>query len=251
MFDEKSISELKYYVYLLVNPETKTPFYVGKGKGNRVFDHLNEAKEGKKGTDKLEQIQAILNNGKNVEHIIVRHGLNEKTAYQIEASLIDTFRFIPLFNDFVIGNIKGGMNSIENGLMYSQEIKRKYNALPLNSIPKNTIIININSSYKRASGEDKLYQATKERWRMDKGRLNGIKYVLSEYKGLIVEVFEVEKWYPIKRQYNPGTKKAGQTYTGYGFDGHVASHMVRDLFLNKSVAHNKKQGASNPIMYNL
>jgi hypothetical protein len=52
MFDEKTIAELKYYVYLLVNPETNTPFYVGKGEGNRVFDHLNEAKEGKKGTGK-------------------------------------------------------------------------------------------------------------------------------------------------------------------------------------------------------
>ena len=154
MFDQKSISELKYYVYLLVNPETKIPFYVGKGEGNRVFDHLNEAKEGKKGTDKLEQIQAILNKKKKVEHIIVRHGLNEQTAYQIEASLIDAFRFIPTFNDFVIGNIQGGMNSIENGLMSSQEIKRKYNAKPLNSIPKDTIIIAINSSYKRASGEE-------------------------------------------------------------------------------------------------
>ncbi len=251
MFDEKTKLELKYYVYLLVNPETKTPFYVGKGEGNRVFDHLNEANEGKKGTDKLDQIQAILKKNKSVEHVIVRHGLNEKTAYQIEASLIDTFRFVPVFNDFVKGNIQGGLNSIENGLMSSEEIKRKYNALPLNFMPKDTIIININSSYKRASGEDKLYTATKERWRMDKSRLGGIKYVLSEYRGLIVEVFEVEKWYPIKRQYNPGSKKAGKIYTGYGFDGHVAANPVRNKFLNKSVAHKKKRGASNPIMYNL
>ena len=251
MFDEKTKSELKYYVYLLVHPETKIPFYVGKGVGNRVYDHLNEAKEGKKGTDKLDQIQDVLKKNKTVEHVIVRHGLNEKTAYQIEASLIDTFRFFPAFNAFAGGNIQGGMNSIENGLMSSEEIKRKYNALPLNSIPKDTIIININTSYKRASGVDKLYQSTKERWRMDKDRLDGIKYVLSEFKGLIVEVFEVKKWYPIKRQYNPGTKKAGKTYTGFGFDGHVAPNPVRNKFLNKSVAHKKKRGASNPIMYNL
>ena len=69
MFDEKTIAELKYYVYLLVNPETNTPFYVGKGEGNRVFDHLNEAKEGKKGTDKLDQIQAILKQNKTIERL--------------------------------------------------------------------------------------------------------------------------------------------------------------------------------------
>ena len=46
MFDEKTIAELKYYVYLLVNPITKSPFYVGKGEGNRVFDHLIDAKDG-------------------------------------------------------------------------------------------------------------------------------------------------------------------------------------------------------------
>ena len=251
MFDEKTKLELNYYVYLLINPDTKTPFYVGKGEGNRVFDHLNDAKQGKRGTDKLDQIQAILKKNKTVDHVIVRHGLNEKTAYQIEASLIDTFRYIPSFNDFVSGNIQGGMNSIENGLMSSEEVKRKYNAIPLNSIPADTIIININSSYKRASGKNKLYQATKERWRMDKTRLEGIKYVLSEFKGLIVEVFEVKKWYSIKRQYNPGTKKAGKTYVGYGFDGQVALNKVRNLYINKSVAHKKKKGASNPIIYNL
>ena len=86
---------------------------------------------------------------------------------------------------------------------------------------------------------------------MDKTRLEGIKYVLSEFKGLIVEVFEVKKWYSIKRQYNPGTKKAGKTYVGYGFDGQVALNKVRNLYINKSVAHKKKKGASNPIIYNL
>ena len=78
---------------------------------------MKDAKDGKSGTEKLDHIQSILKKHKSVEHVIVRHGLNEKTAYQIEASLIDTFRFIPTFNDFVSGNIQGGMNSIENGLM--------------------------------------------------------------------------------------------------------------------------------------
>ncbi len=251
MFDEKTKLALKYYVYLLVDPETKSPFYVGKGTADRVFNHLKDAKEGKQGTEKLNIIQSILSKNASIEHVIVRHGLNEKTAFQIEASLIDTFRFIPAFNYFVSGNIQGGMNSIQNGLMSSEEVKRKYNALPLNSIPPTTIIININGSYKNASGTDKIYTATKEIWRMKDPRVGKIKYVLSEYKGLIVEVFEVHSWYEKERQYNSGSKKSGQTYIGYGFDGQVASNKVRNLYINKSVAHKKKRGASNPIIYNL
>ena len=74
---------------------------------------------------------------------------------------------------------------------------------------------------------------------------------MSEYKGLIVEVFEVEKWYAVKRKYNKNTQKSGKTYFGYGFDGKVANTKTRDLYINKSIAHKKKRGASNPITYNL
>lgn len=41
MFDEKTKEKLKYYVYLLIDPDTNEPFYVGKGKDDRVFSHIN------------------------------------------------------------------------------------------------------------------------------------------------------------------------------------------------------------------
>lgn len=251
MFDPKTTVELKCYVYLLVDPVTKTPFYVGKGTGNRVFNHLQNAKDGRKGTEKLKEIRHILEQNLEVEHVIVRHGLNDKTAFNIEAALIDTFKYIPDFKTFVRGNIQGGTNSIEKGLMSAQEIIRKYNAEPLDSIAKDCVIININSSYKRASGEDRLYQATKQIWKMADPRKSNLKYVLSEYRGQIVEVFEVVRWYTKKRGYNPGTKKYGRTYLGYGFDGHVAPDHIRNKYINKSIAHKKKVGASNPITLNL
>ncbi len=36
-FTPSIIERIGYYVYVLVNPETNRPFYIGKGKGNRIF----------------------------------------------------------------------------------------------------------------------------------------------------------------------------------------------------------------------
>lgn len=38
-------NEKKFYVYHLVDPRMFHTFYVGKGCGNRVFDHARAAKE--------------------------------------------------------------------------------------------------------------------------------------------------------------------------------------------------------------
>ena len=55
-FSQRTIEELGYYVYVYSDPDTKQPFYVGKGKGNRVFAHLSDETEKKK----VEDIQSLL-----------------------------------------------------------------------------------------------------------------------------------------------------------------------------------------------
>ncbi len=247
MFDEKTNQNLKYYVYFLINPNTKLPFYIGKGKDNRVFNHMECALETETCNLKYDQIREIINSNKKLEHIIVRHGLTEKMAFEIEASLIDTFDYLKTG----ITNIAGGQKSIEKGLMTSDEIKRLYNAERLLEIDNNCIIININKKYKRGSGENAIYDATKETWTIDRSKLNGLKYVLSEYRGLIVEVFEVENWYEKERGYLPNSQKFGQTKIGFGFIGKVAVENIRNRYVNKSITHIKKRGAASAIRYNL
>lgn len=253
MFDQKTSQELKYYVYVLLDPKDNKPFYVGKGMGNRVFNHLDcVLSDIDTSNAKYDIIRKIIKSGQTVKHVLVRHGLSESEAFQIEATLIDTLSYCGI----LLSNISGGHNSIEKGLMTSEEIIRLYNAQPLNNIGSDCILININKTYKRGNGTNPIYQATKETWLISESKLPQIKYVLSEFRGLIVEVFEVKNWYAKQRSKNKTIDKEKKIkikieVTGYGFNGVVAPDEIRNLYINKSVAHAKKRGAAQVVRYNL
>lgn len=250
-FDTKAILALEYYVYMLIDPETNIPFYVGKGVNNRVFQHLECAlEENEVNNAKYDKILEIQKKGQIVKHIIVRHGIkNEEESYRIEASLIDALNYCGLG----LSNITSGHNSLQKGLMTTDEIIRMYKGEKLSSISSDCIIININIKYpkRRNAFNLTIYEATKETWTIDKNKKNSIKYVLSEYKGLIVEVFEVIDWYEKERGYMNTSKKFGETKIGYGFNGKIANDHIRNLYLNKSIQHIKKKGAASVIRYKI
>lgn len=248
MFDQKTIMALGYYVYMLKDPRDDKPFYVGKGCGNRVFQHVDDALNNPHvNTDKFDKIREIDASGNVVQHLIVYHGLQTaREAFQIECVLIDTLNNL----GYNLTNAVVGHDANQKGIMTTDEIKRLYNATPLTSMGTDCVIININGQYNRSMGGNAIYQATKGCWRMNANRIKNVKYVLSEYRGLIVEVFEVERWYTMPRQYVSGKNK-GKTYNGWCFDGHVAPDVIRDLYINKSIAHTKTKGQANPITYSL
>ena len=180
--------------------------------------------------------------------MIVRHGIrDEAESYRIEASLIDTLSYCGIG----LSNIVGGHNSLQKGLMTTDEIIRMYKGEKLQRINDDCVIININKKYPKRGIGLPIYNATKETWTIDKKKLKNLKYVLSEYKGLIVEVFEVNEWYEKERGYTNKSKRFGETKIGYGFNGKVADKNIRNLYLNKSIQHIKKKGAASVIRYKL
>jgi hypothetical protein len=257
-FDDKTIAELKAYVYALFDPLEERPFYIGKGRGNRVFQHVEGAIHEDKESNKYETIREIRSRRaeNRVKHIIIRHGMSDAIAFEVESALID----LANCTGANLTNEVTGHNSIENGMMNTDEVMRKYNAQPLDELLHSVVIININKKYKiirseslqvntKYLGGDLIYESVKQAWVMGTRR-ETIDYVLAEYKGIIVEIYEVikvinnegrpERWYKV-----PGYKNR------WGFNGRRAADQVRDYYLNKSIAHHKKRGAANPIRYSL
>jgi uncharacterized protein len=233
-FSQSIIEQLGFYVYLLIDPETEQIFYVGKGTGNRIFAHINQALISLKDTDKLEKIRELQAKGINVKHIIHRHGLSEKEAFEVESSLID---FIGL--DELV-NVVSGYESNSRGQMNISEIVALYDA-PKIEIIEPSILITVNRLYKRGMSEEDLYEITRGSWVIGKRR-DKAKYAFSIYNGIVRQVYSIYSWSPILVK-NPQVK----TRQRWRFEGVAAKEMQH--FVGGSVVDYITQGAQNPIKY--
>jgi hypothetical protein len=249
-FSQKTKEELKYYVYVLIDPRDNKIFYVGKGNANRVFSHINESIENPKGIEKLETIRAIKSDEQEVKYYIIRHGLDEKEAFLIESVLIDFLTFKDFSEVSKITNIVAGHHSFDQGIKTIGECEVLYNCKKLNAedIKHKILVININKTFDTGKKKIKInnpiyarpniYEATRGWWRLNKNKAEKVDYVLAEYKGIVRAIFEAKRWLQDK---NRGDKR-------WGFEGEeVVDKAILDIYLNKEVP--KSRGTANPIRY--
>ena len=176
-------SRLKTYVYRLIDPRNGETFYVGKGQGNRVFSHIGAEQnlEGDDLANKIKRIRGIRIAGFEVANVIHRHGMDDKTAFEVEAALIDAYPGLT--------NIVGGAGSTDYGAMHAREIIRRYSAEPA-VFQHKALLISVNRSATEAS----LYEATRYAWKISKSKAKQAEVILATVQGLIVGAFVADDW---------------------------------------------------------
>ncbi len=156
-FSHSVIKELKYYVYIYSHPTTKEFFYVGKGKGNRVFSHLEDEKDSKKvnflNDLKKQKLQPKIE--------ILIHGLDdEKIALRVESSIID------LLGIDNLTNIQNGYKSATFGRMSIEQINSAYDQQEVEIIEP-SILIRINQAFRYSMSDIELYDFTRGQWKLN------------------------------------------------------------------------------------
>lgn len=100
-----------YYVYAYLREEGGNPFYIGMGKGDRLFDHLKEAKKdlnSKSGQHKLNTIRKLLKEGKEPLIKIIQNNLSRKEAADLEIKLISVYGRQDLGTGILTNQTNGG-----------------------------------------------------------------------------------------------------------------------------------------------
>jgi hypothetical protein len=262
-FSPLAAEALNYYVYTLVDPRDRRVFYVGKGKGDRVFHHAAHARASVDQhvsvlSEKLDLINEIHAQGRAVEKYVIRHGLSSTAAFEVEAAIIDTLRLLSQTNDnndlFSLKNAVLGHHSSVRGLVGVDAINAAFSTEPAPPINVPSILIRIPRLWTPLIGQRRdgaeLYDATRQWWKIGQRRTHA-RYAFSVSRGVVRQVYAIE----------PGSWEAGSydadtdswnivTPSGkvrWRFAGRPAPEMER--YLDTSVAHLFKRGEASPIRY--
>lgn len=228
--------QLQYYVYRLIDPRDGQTFYIGKGRGNRIFAHVAGALNGywEENEDelsaKIQQIREIHQAGLSVIHIIQRFGLTENEAFEVEAALIDCF---PGLTNLQKGH--GSERGVNNAEVLQQELS--YDVFQ-DRDDMNYVLIKVKKEVVD-SNDGNLYETVRKAWKLNLKKASRFKTVLGVVNGIVRGVYTVERW------------QSSDVENGrIEFVGEDASDEIRTYFLSKRIPEQyRKKGMASPVLY--
>jgi hypothetical protein len=225
--------ELASYVYVYIDPRNGQPFYVGKGKGSRLFSHLDDQTE----SEKVRRIAEVRVAGLEPQIDVLRYGLSDADAALVEAAAIDLIGRPPLTN------IVAGHHAQSFGRITSQEVIAMLTAKPV-VVREPAILITINQLYRSGMSPQELYEATRGFWVVGPRRENA-ELALAVYQGVVREAYRIRAWHPAATlEYATRDAEANRGSRRWEFEGDIAED-VRENYVGRSVG----KGGQNPIRY--
>jgi hypothetical protein len=148
-----------------------------------VFSHIHDAQnlEGDDFDNKMKRIREIRTANFEVAHVIHRHGMDDKIAFEVESALIDAYPGLT--------NIAGGAGGSDFGAMHAQEIISRYCAEPA-VFQHKALLINVN----RRATEMPLYEAIRYAWKIKKSKAEQAEVLLAARQGEIIGAFIARRW---------------------------------------------------------
>jgi hypothetical protein len=239
-FPPQAFEKLKYYVYLYSDPRTDKPFYVGKGRGNRAFCHLDDDRECEK-VAMIAELKA-LNLSPVIE--ILKYGLLEEEALLVEATAIDLLSIDTLTNEVRGHGVSvGSRATVEDVAAILSEKPAK--------IDDPLILVRIARAFRGGMTPQALYDATRSAWKVGARRRSQARYACAVYQQVIREVYEIAAWAP------GGSTMRSTDVNGrhesipdrWEFVGKVAEPEIRRKYVGRVVNEFFPDGAMNPIRY--
>lgn len=182
-------AKLGSYVYLLVDPRTGRPFFVGRGRGDRCHRHVQAARATPSSDDMatkypvLDRIRESEAGGRPVRVEILRHGLTPAEAELVEASVADA---LGLGHETRLGGQRGPAVDVGAALAKRAKIKRTHQV----------VLLRVGSH-----GAPADYDTARHGWRIgrrwiDTGSIRSPRWALLVTGDLVEAVFRIEGWEP-------------------------------------------------------
>ncbi|MGA8726028.1 MAG: hypothetical protein WB565_13415 [Acidimicrobiales bacterium] len=232
------VSKLRCYVYLLVDPRTGRPFFVGKGRGDRCFDHVAAARsapdeEGEGGGEDpypvLDRIREAESDGREVRIDILRHGLGTREAQLVEAAVADA---LGLEVKSKLSSQRRAAGEMDVALAKRAKFKRSHQM----------VLLRVGGP-----GADASYDIARHSWRIgrrwiDPGAPRSPRWAVLVVGELVAAVFRIDHWEPT------GSSGTARSDLRYSFVG-VRDEELESRYLGRSVATYRAAGRESPVTY--
>src|ERR1700722_9672228 len=243
-------AKLRSYVYLLVDPRTGRPFYVGRGRNDRCFRHVGAAATGADRSSAtseersakypmLDRIREIEADHRSVRIDILRHGLNADEALLVEAATHDA---LGLPGRPELGSQRRSAVEVSSQLAKRAKIRRGHQLVLLRG---------------GAAGTDTSYDRVRHDWRIgrrwtDPGSPRSPRWAAIVAGDVVAAVYRIDGWeaHGARRSGVGPIVDAGlhRPPDRFSFAG-APDPELEDRYTGKSVAAYQGAGSRSPVTY--